>query len=163
MESYTEATYAAAERFNRGDYQGAIARLNEMARVNPDNIKVHEVLADAYLRTGQIDLASAEMDAIRDIAARLYPHLKLDGHKTFEELAAEADASEDLESRYQKLLDSGSVAEMLREIEVASQLSVKLMAAQEYRKAEQVVARYAERLDALRKRSRGDAGYRLTH
>jgi hypothetical protein len=52
---------------------------------------------------------------------------------------------------------------MLRDIDVASQLSVKLMAAQEYRKAEQVVARYAERLDALRKRSRGDAGYRLTH
>ena len=60
VERYAETTYTAAELYNRGDYSAAVERLEDMARVNPNNIKVHEVLADAYLQSGRVELAEHE-------------------------------------------------------------------------------------------------------
>lgn len=150
LESYTDVTYEAVDLFNRGDYEGAVERLREMARVNPDNIKVHEVLADAYLKTGRIDRAAEEVAVVRRLAARLHPDLAPDEGRTFEGIAAEADAAEGLESRYVDLLGCESVSEMLANSGVASHLSVKLMAAGEYVAAERILLRYGERLAALR-------------
>ena len=148
-ESYTAATYAAVEMFNQGDFRGAISRLREMARVNPENIKVHEVLADAYLKVGKIDLAEQEILRIREIASRVYPGLANRPTRTFEELVANAHEANELESRYQRLLGSDSVHELLRNSGVASQLSLKLMAAGEYENAEKVVTEYRERLASV--------------
>ena len=162
LERYTDVTYEAVELFNEGDYDGAIGRLRKMARVNPDNIKVHEVLADGYLRLGLVDLAADEMATIRRIAARLYPDLALDAGRTFDELAAEAIASDELESRVAELFRSRDAAEMARHTGVVSQLGVKLMAAGNYVAAERVLQQYSERLAALRegspsaRESRGD-------
>lgn len=147
---YEEVTYAAAELYNRGDYEAAIERLEEMKRVNPNNIKVHEVLADAYLRGGRVDLADREMSTIRELASRLYPHISVGPQRSFEELAAQAAGSGELESRYVQLLKAGSAEELARNTDVAAQLSVKLMARDEYAKAEKVLARYSERLVVLR-------------
>lgn len=141
-ERYAEVTYAAAEHFNKGDYSGAVLRLGEMARVNPKNIKVHEVLAQAYLKTNQVDLAEEEMKIVRKLAAELYPDLKFSDTKTFEDLVAETESSKELAPRYRALLKSEDIHEMVKNMDVASQLSVKLMAKGEYEKAEQVITRY---------------------
>jgi Tfp pilus assembly protein PilF len=151
-ERYAEVTYAAAEHFNKGDFTGAVERLSEMARVNPNNIKVHEVLAHAYLKTNQVDLAEEEMKVVRKLAAELYPELKFSDAKTFDDLVAETESSKELAPRYRALLESEDINEMVKNMDVASQLSVKLMAKGEYEKAEQVITRYQERLTALREK-----------
>ncbi|MFW6232305.1 MAG: tetratricopeptide repeat protein [Spirochaetota bacterium] len=149
-ERYEEVTYAAADLFNHHNYDEAIAHLEEMARVNPRNIKVHEVLANAYLRSGKVDLAERELATIREIAARRYPHLKVNVDRTFDDLAAEASASPELATRYRELLKSDDSTELLHNTDAASHLSVLLMNAGRYEDAETVLTRYVQRLQSLR-------------
>ncbi|MFW5689057.1 MAG: tetratricopeptide repeat protein [Spirochaetota bacterium] len=147
---YTEATYEAVELYNRGDFAGAIERLREMARVNPDNIKVHEVLSYAYLRAGEVERAERELELIREIAGRLNPDLEFPERLSFEDLAAETELADDLEARYRELLRSASAGDMVRNSGIASRLSIKLMARGSYEEAEQVLVRYSDRLRQLR-------------
>lgn len=149
-ERYEEVTYAAADLYNHHNYGEAIAHLEEMARVNPRNIKVHEVLANAYLRNGKVDLAERELVVIRRIAADRYPHLKVRLDRTFDDLAAEASSSPELATRYRELLKSDDQTELLQNTDAASHLSVLLMQAGRYADAEAVLTRYVERLRILR-------------
>lgn len=150
VESYEQVTYAAVDLYNSGELAEAIARLREMARVNPNNLKVHEVLAEAYLKTGEVDLAEQEIQTIRDIVSREGLGVKLAPLRTFDELAREAASARDLEARYRELLESNSSTEMVANSGAATQLGVKLMAAGRYDVAERVLVRYGERLRALR-------------
>lgn len=49
----------------RGDHVAAIRRLEELARVIPRSIEVHQVLADIYASTGQTTLADAQRQLVR--------------------------------------------------------------------------------------------------
>lgn len=154
LQDYTDITYHAVEAFNGGDYAGAIEQLREMARVNPANIKVHEVLADAYLRTGQVDDAAREMYRARELAAERYPDLAPQRRKTFDDLVADARGGAELKEAFSSLIDSASAEQMLQNSDVPAQLGVKLMAAGKYETAERVLVRYGEQMKMLREQQR---------
>ena len=150
QDEYADITYHAVEAFNGGDYHGSIDQLREMARVNPGNIKVHEVLAEAYLRTGQVDQAAREMYRVRELAAERFPDMAPEQRKTFDELVADTRPGTELKARFSELLSADSAEEMLHNSDVAVELGIKLMAAGKYETAERVLVRYGEQMKALR-------------
>jgi len=153
---YTKVTHQAVALYNRGDYRGAAARLEEMARINPNNIKIHEVLVESYLRCNAVAAAEHEMTIVRRLASKLYPELTFPDEEKFDDLVAAATAIDDLEERYRKLVRWGTADELLESMDVATQLSVKLMAEGRLERAEQVLVKYGDLMVALRESACAD-------
>lgn len=145
-EEYRDVTLEAVNEFNRQDYDSALAKFLEMARVNPKNAKVQEMLCYIWLRKGDLEKAEESYHNVREIELESRPDLP--EPLTFEGLVERAGSIEDAEMEYSRLLENESLDPM-QHFEVPSRLSILYMSRGEYERAAEVIERFREKCGVI--------------
>ncbi len=147
FDQYRAFTFDAVEQFNRSDYEGALAKFQEMAAYNPENRKIHETLSIIYLKLERLDDAQREFNTALELANRSTAvPLKL---PTFETFVASLEDIEVLEKRYFQSEASETKTSAPEKAETSSRLPIHLgisyMARGDYQKAEKLLLDYKEK------------------
>lgn len=90
--------------FERGDYQGTVTDVRTILRDNPRNKTVYQLLSEALLRQGRLDLAIETLSQLRDLAPEIPAarvrlaqllHMNGDSNRALAELASVTQAEPD--------------------------------------------------------------------
>jgi tetratricopeptide (TPR) repeat protein len=141
-EDYRDVTLDAVEDFNRQDYEAALGKFLAMARVNPKNAKVQEMLCYVYLRKGEVARAEESYRNVLEIERENHPGLA--EPITFEDLVKRSGNLEDAERQYEELIREDHLDPM-RHFDVPSRLSILYMSRGEYERAANVIERFREK------------------
>ncbi len=143
LEQYESLTYSAAGKYNKSDYETALDMFLRLAENNWENPKVHEVLANIYLKLNRIDKSREEFHIYLDLLKRDDPSIILP--RSFDELVEEAGEMDATRSRYDKIMKKRSHPEPFADFDVPAKLSILYMSIGDYKKAEQVLVKYKEK------------------
>lgn len=146
IEEYRDITYAAVDEYNRRDFEGAVAKFERLQEANPDNAKLHELLAVLYLKLGRLEDAEREIEACRQLFAAAHPEAPFPARRGFAELVEEAGDAEVLEAGFFEMMAREEAPDLVRDLDAAARLGIARMGRGEYEKAEAVLCGFRERV-----------------
>ena len=150
FDDYREITFEAVEDYNRQDYDLALAKFLDLAETNPGNPKVHEILVLIYLKLDMLEQAQEAFERYHALLAESVPHLKLPARRTFQDLCREAGDQKELERECAGIMQENGAFDMFRGTDTVSRLGIVYMAQGDYRKAEELLLSYKEKVLATR-------------
>lgn len=146
IREYEALTYEAVSDYNRSDFKQALEKFELMARANPDNPKIHEILVRLHIKNDDLPAAREALEAWKALMIRHFPDTQPYPERTLEELAEEAASDPELENRCCKILSSPDVSDPFEDLDSISKLGLLLMARGEYEEAERVLSAYREKI-----------------
>lgn len=138
---YEKRVYEAVDLYNKKKFTEAKKKFHELAYINPENIKVHEVLCQIHTHEEDFPQAEKEYEIVCDLMRK--KGIEIPPRRTFEEIADSLDSQEVLEERFHSSLKKSS-SEALRDASHAVQLAIHHMKEGRYGEAEKVVKKYKE-------------------
>lgn len=138
---YEKRVYQAVELFNEKKFQQALEKFNELAQINPNNIKVHEVLCQIHTQKGNFDLADKEFEIVCQLLRE--KGVEVPPKRTFEEVVEELESEEVLSERYNSVMEKGS-KDALGDAGLAVQLAMLYMKDGRYQEAEKIVQKFKD-------------------
>lgn len=139
--SYEERVYQAVELFNEQKFEKAREKFDELAEINPENIKVHEVLCQIHTHEENFSKAEQEYEIVCSLMRK--KGIEIPPKKTFEEVVENLESKDVLEERYKSAMEKTG-KEALNEASNAVQLAIHCMKEGRYSEAEKLVASYKE-------------------
>ncbi len=136
----------AADLFNKRDYPAALTIFRKLVVKNPDNFKLHETMAYAYLHMKDLGNAEKEYSIALKLAIKENPAIR--PPRTFQDLVNDAGDQKQLEKEYVQIMSAQPSREVLNGSLTAVNLGIVYMARGEYRKAEELLTRYRDRFAA---------------
>lgn len=146
FEEYKELTMTAVEEFNQQDYEKALRKFQEMAKANYHNPKIHEVLVYIYLKLNMIQEAEAELRVYREMLGKEIPQVSMVSTRTFHDLVEDAGNQQDLEKEYKAVMETKKEIDPFDGANTASKLGIIYMSQGNYKKAEEILLAYKEKL-----------------
>jgi len=144
-EEYRQITLAAANDYNKKDYQKALKKFLKMADVNYDNDKLHELLAYIYLNLDQLDKAEEEFAIFRSLIRENNPGITPEELPTFEDLLARTSDTNLLEIETEQIMESKILNDPDKAISIISDLATRYMAEGKPDKAEDILTHFKEK------------------
>lgn len=146
FEEYKALTMAAVEEFNQHDYRDALQKFQKMAKANYQNPKIHEVLVYIYLKLNMIQEAEAELKIYREMLGKEVPQVSLVSTRTFHDLVEDAGDQKQLEKEYKSVMESKKEVDPYEGADTASRLGIIYMSQGNYKKAEEVLLAFKDKL-----------------
>lgn len=145
-DEYREITFEAVEDFNHKDYDQALQKFLDLSETNPNNPKVHEVLVLIYLKLDMLEKAQEEFEAYQKLLGNSIPGFSLPERKTFDQLAEEAGDPVELERACETIMSGTEKLDPWQSTDTVSKLGIIYMAQGEYRKAEELLLEFKQKL-----------------
>lgn len=147
FDQYKQLTIEAADLYNKEDYRGALPKFLELAKVNKDNYKIHETLSYIYLKLNRVDHAEREYQIAVKLAARQNGVVR--SPMTFEDLVRQAGDFQKTRLEYENLMAQPPTKDGLINSKAAIHLGIHYMSRGDYKKAEEVLTEFKNRLEPV--------------
>ena len=144
FQDYETATAEGAKLFNAGDYQKALGYFLGMAEYNPDNYKVYETLATIYLKLGDFDEATLQLERAYALLGKEKGQDSVVKMRSFDEALSSLEKIETLEKEYQGTAKNSQDDLASSSVRLPIQMSMHYMASGDYKKAEELLTRHLE-------------------
>ncbi|MGL4394751.1 MAG: tetratricopeptide repeat protein [Brevinema sp.] len=146
LAQFDQVLLHAEELLKNGDYTNALKELLSLEVTKFDNIRVHELLADLYLKINKLDLAKEQCQICAHLIGSQYETSpELHEMRTFEDLVHEAGDIGEVTEQYKTLMANSVNHENFHQgTKVAFNFATLLMAQNKYPEAERVLRAYKE-------------------
>lgn len=142
FQEYENATAEGARFFNTGDYEKALGFFLGMAEYNSDNYKVYETLATIYLKLGDFDEATSQLERAYAASGKDKDEEFTMKVRNFEEVLSDLDKVEVLEKEYKESMKDSQEDSDPPSVRLPVQMSMHYMASGDYKKAEELLTRH---------------------
>lgn len=143
-QEYDRHILEAAELFNRKEYNQALERFQKLAKVNSDNLKLHELLVYLHLEMGNVSEAKKELAIFQEL---LKQRGGIDGEyipPTLEEVASQAGSKEELQQQCSEILQTGGGRDIDADVTTILNLSILYISKGDFDAAGKLVSQYKE-------------------
>jgi predicted Zn-dependent protease len=147
IDEYEILTLDAVEDYNRKDYNKALKKFLSLEKANPNNIKIHEVLAFTYIHLNKLDKAKEQYKICKELFIKQHPHIKF-AERSFEDLVGEAGEKQKAEREYNKIMRARKSEKILASFDIPSKLAILYMSEGKYDKAEKILKDFRKKVFA---------------
>lgn len=138
---YEKRVYQAVELYNEKKFNDALEKFDALAKINPKNIKVHEVLCQIHTHKENFDLAEKEFEIVCQLLRE--KGVEIPARRTFDEIVEELESEKVLSERYNNVMQKQG-KEALGDAGLAVQLAMLHMKDGRYQEAEKIVQQFKD-------------------
>jgi len=145
---YKELTVEALELYHAGDFEEALFKFLYLAEHNPNNAKVHEMLAYLYLKKDNLEKAEQEYQIYKTLLVSENSYLEIP-ERSFEDVVQDAGDFEELSEEYNRIMSKDRELDLFEDGHIASALSLHYFARGDYQSAEQVLENFKAHYESM--------------